>query len=615
MPNWGDVPVKFARRYEVVRAALRGPRAISLTGCSILAIISVVGSFATDSNLGRGIGLSLTLGLLLTAASGIVLLAARMTVLPKNQVKRASPWIALAVFAVAGAVRPITATLVGSVVDVDIPLDMHRVVQATVAGVVGLTFVAVALDLYDRYKETIRDLELEVDELNYQRAHSQANLNRVAAVIDSTMIEMLRSSLVMTRAELHELELPPVDPVRVRQAAAALSDLNERSVRPMSHSLYRNESLADAEFDPYSAIPRQHYFRPRISDRLSELFMVSPFHPIAMPIIVAMTAIFIAVSGVGWAGGIVVLGAESLVLGLSLAAASRILGFRRRQRLGRLMRALAVLGLVAVSIFASLSVTWFLTLKFGSFDPAVAVAGVIWMFMTWLLLAALSSSHSERARAIGVLQATRSTRQWELDVLNREIKGLRSSRASYLHGKIQSRLTLVAVHLKRTASSIEAEPIESGSALAAIGVAVVELDSLINEIEQLMEQSVAPPNLRAGLESIRSAWLGIVDISYVGTQSIERYSDASRALGTAITEVVAEAVTNAAKHGNSRNMAVTFEYNKSSILLSAEDDGRGLRPLIGAPDSIERILGPLATCVIREGRDGGAHLLVSIPIS
>jgi len=332
-----------------------------------------------------------------------------------------------------------------------------------------------------------------------------------------------------------------------------------------------------------------------------------------MPLVFGGGSIFIAVSGIGWVWGMVSVFLGCLVLGAGLAISSRILNFNTRKRLSLGKRALAVTCAVVVSTLASIGTTGFIAGRVDEFDPVVGVAGFMWSALLWILFARGWSSYFERARAIGVLEATGATRQWELDALNLEVRELRARRGSYLHGKVQSRLTLIAVHLRRTASTLETSGSDT-STVAAVGLAVDELNSLIDAIDEMLDDVEVAPDIAANLESIRAAWQGIVTVHYVGTQSIAERVIESRAVGTVLVEVVAEAVTNAAKHANARTITITFDVVPEGLRLCAEDDGRGVGGPAREPESIKRIVGPAADCEISNRPSSGALLIVMIPL-
>jgi len=576
--------------------------------------LSLAGSFATESNLGRGFVLSAVLAITFTLGSALVLLIGRYTVLRGAPNGTANPWVALAVFALAGAIRPVVGLLLGSLVGLDVPLDALRLVQAAFAGLVGLIAAAVVLDVYDRHKVAIADLERELEGLDRQRAESQATLSKIARSIDSNVVSVMRADLVAIRDDLRRLQDCGADSALLREEAAAIVELNEEVVRPLSHSLYQSEDVTDGDVGTERAPATRHYFHPRFSDQVDELFLISPFHPIAMPLVFGGGSIFIAVSGIGWVWGMVSVILGCLVLGAGLAISSRTLNFDTRKRFSPGTRALAVICAVMVSTLASIGTTACVAALVDDFDPVAGIAAFMWSALLWILFARGSSSYFERAHAIGVLEATGATRQWELDALNLEVRELRAKRGSYLHGKVQSRLTLIAVHLRRTASTLEATGPDT-STIAAVGMAVDELNSLIDAIDEMLGEVDVTPDIAASLESIRAAWQGIVAIDYVGTELIAERVIESRALGAVLVEVVAEAVTNAAKHANARTITITFEVGPDGLRLCAEDDGRGVEGPARIPESIKRILGLDAQCAISNVPGGGARLYVTIPLS
>ncbi|MGI9187068.1 MAG: hypothetical protein ACR2J9_06055, partial [Gaiellales bacterium] len=163
-------------------------------------------------------------------ATAAVLLLARLTLLP-CRTRAPRPWLALAAFAVAGAVHGGVSEWLRIALGVDAEVSVGRVILRVGLAVAWLSIIALAVDESRRHREVMRDLarhlaeQREVERLERGRLEELAREVRVDAVAPVlAALERIRGSLRATDGAEGE-------------AALRLGAVIERQVRPLSHAL------------------------------------------------------------------------------------------------------------------------------------------------------------------------------------------------------------------------------------------------------------------------------------------------------------------------------------------------------------------------------------------
>ena len=158
--------------------------------------------------------------------------------------------------------------------------------------------------------------------------------------------------------------------------------------------------------------------------------------------------------------------------------------------------------------------------------------------------------------------------------LAREQLRVRRQTSRLLHGPVQGNLAAMTLCLKVHASHPEAE------FLADADSAIERALSLLNEARLTLQSTLSEPivtDIPIGeyLSTLRSAWSGLIRIDYLATPVADSIIDAAPGLRTAIIAIIEEAVTNASRHADARNLAVTInEREAGQIVITVENDGR-----------------------------------------
>ena len=164
-------------------------------------------------------------------------------------------------------------------------------------------------------------------------------------------------------------------------------------------------------------------------------------------------------------------------------------------------------------------------------------------------------------------------RQLDADLAREQLR-VRRQTSRLLHGPVQGNLAAITLSLKLHASRPEAEFLsESNSAIArSLHLLHAAQDTLNTTLAEPVATEVS---LGEYLETLRSAWSGLIRIdASVGPELIEIVDDAP-GQRTTIIAVLEEAVTNASRHGDARVLTIMMTKSPDSdeITIIVENDG------------------------------------------
>jgi signal transduction histidine kinase len=181
-----------------------------------------------------------------------------------------------------------------------------------------------------------------------------------------------------------------------------------------------------------------------------------------------------------------------------------------------------------------------------------------------------------------------------------------------LHDGAQQRLVSVALELRAAAGNLTAGPDELREGLARASNAVTAALDEVREISRGIHPAIVS---KGGLEpalralSRRSPTPVVLELSIAG-----RFAERVEVTGY---YVVAELLTNAAKHARASVVCVSVEQLHGRLRLSVRDDGvggadpAGGSGLVGLRDRVEAMQG---TMVVESPAGAGTAVLVSLPL-
>jgi signal transduction histidine kinase len=183
-----------------------------------------------------------------------------------------------------------------------------------------------------------------------------------------------------------------------------------------------------------------------------------------------------------------------------------------------------------------------------------------------------------------------------------------------LHDGAQQRLVSLALGLRAAQASV---PPELGTLEAELSRVAEGLASVLDDLREIA-RGIHPAILAEG--GIGPALKTLARRSPIPVE-LEVHPESQTRLPESVEVatyfVVAEALTNAAKHAEASSILVRVDVDEEELRLSIRDDGRGGADpdtgtgLIGLKDRVEAIAG---TLVVESPVGGGTTLLVVLPL-
>jgi signal transduction histidine kinase len=252
-------------------------------------------------------------------------------------------------------------------------------------------------------------------------------------------------------------------------------------------------------------------------------------------------------------------------LGIALGMHAAV-HYALRATTGHRRRAVAVQGAVSGVVVVACVVLWMLT-GGGYFWPVWPMLGLTLALGAHAFFGALWArlSPKREQELVERVDVLTRTRRGALDVQAAELRRIERD----LHDGAQARLVALSMQLGRAEERLEDRPEVADLLRQARG----EASAAIAELRDLA-RGIAPPVLAdRGLEAAVDA-LGRRSPMPVTVEARIPHRPPP-VLETAAYFVVAEALTNVAKHAGAARAAVTLELEPDSLVVEVADDGRG----------------------------------------
>lgn len=413
----------------------------------------------------------------------------------------------------------------------------------------------------------------------------------------STEVAQLRQTL---NAELRTTLQPHLDAAAFQLAAEAtrinsevtasaarlLEDLNDASVRPLSHRLHRRAVSAGVSVGPLSfirGVARHQPFRPGM---VSAIFLLTsvPSTLVNAGLPAATVSALVGVALI------------YLILGLGNVVMARV---PQRHTV------------TFIGFFFLLQLPWMVTEAMS--DPVMSAARAA----GWAATVAISACIVWLTSGIGEWRAQQASllrlyaddidmARLQLQAQDAVVRALTKESARALHGALQSRLAACILALDRAVAANDPR---------AHAEAMAQARAVLAEPWPIGEEPTAQASLVDGIRAKVDLWQGIADITCVIAP--ESGAVPGRVADVAVV-VIEEALCNAARHGDADTITVRVStavaHDSRELRIQVSDDGLGL---IGH----QRGLGTAylnQTCPGRWQRStppsGGCQLDVTIPL-
>ncbi len=447
------------------------------------------------------------------------------------------------------------------------------------AGITTVAFgivMSLLLEARDRFRrERAALLEQEVA-VAADRLREQGIIDGLSNTLHGEVDESLRRARerILAAASTEQGGIQQSWHAVAEEVGAAARD----SVRPLSHALWEQAEL--------------EYPKPRLGGVVRQFIAAPRFLPAATALLVGVGLPGAAIRAVGpaWAP-LLIAGAVGAVYAV-LRVADNLMVNRSRLRLAWFLAGyLATLAIVIVVTFLP-----------GPGPGAAGELGAIVIGLTTgiVIISMVGALDDVRAQALASLQTGVAQGHIRQEAQRREVAVTLSNLAQHLHGSVQTRLTMCAAGVERAAADGDASAYQEcvGQALRILG------------------ESALPGewsgNITEDLARVRSQWAGLCDVEYWIDPDIGASPGVRATPRPEVAVVVAEAVSNAYRHGGATQLDVSIARTADGIRIEARDDGHG-------PHEVTSGLGMATLNRLSRGRvelrgvSDGALLVVDLP--
>jgi len=493
-------------------------------------------------------------------AVGICLLARRF-LLPKVSA-RATPWVVLGVYALAGLSRSLILAGLCAVFGLNIILLPPRV--TTCAAILLMLLAAVTCNRVWEHRTKMAELAALKDELK----ELKESFGESVVKSNTEMTTEVRRYLDPAVRNLHDLLDRPGDTSGDTIAAAMVGVVSE-VVRPlMTADLVRSAAL-DA---PVKAREREPVENFRV--RNTRVDVTRAIRPLLVLAFTLITLVYrpVRMPSASFNSAFVIMVLSSFIV---LLAAQRLWPRRFRS----LPMAGALMAIVALFLVSALIPGFLLELTTSAtMAEAFPFVGASLSFWVMLGLTVAAPSLVEQFAEQSQTAAAEVNRQLELAQarLQRQLWINRRNLTWVLHGPIQSALLASAMALSQGGD----DP----------GVRERVRKNLTAALAHLESNRMMHPNLREALEDLAAVWSTSCRVAWHIDPLATRLLNDDRDVVRCIAEIAREGVSNALRHGAARRVNIVIsvpveqrgeqrvEQRAEVIRVQITDDGSGLAP-------------------------------------
>ena len=408
-----------------------------------------------------------------------------------------------------------------------------------------LAFIYILGERVD-HNSIIAELEATREQLMQHRAQAEE-------LLETERLELM----LQTQSTL----LPTLDRIQKNLARASgrsgaveeLRELIQNQVRPLSKLLSQTARKL-------SIAPAPSKAKKPVARMLQESFLVKP--------LIAPGSMLVMVLLGTWFLTYIILGIEAATWSILYSLASWLVivvaKFLMPNNL-KMKRTPGVLLFVLIGFIASNASYWPLKEFSSNFQEDLLLLLVVLNIIGSVVGFAYSKSYqTDRLEAVRQMTRDNNLLAREVALFDQQMWIARRNWSFVVHGTVQAALTAA---ITRLGSDSEPEQFQ-------VDLALSDLDRAANALSQTPEIEV---DLTKALQNISSTWDGIcqvkINITERATRALDRNSDAR----ICVNEICKEAVSNAVRHGEAKN--IHFEIDRGSdevLFIKASNDGRGL---------------------------------------
>jgi len=373
--------------------------------------------------------------------------------------------------------------------------------------------------------------------------------------------ELLETERLELMLQTQSTLLPTLDSIQKNLARASdrssaveeLRELIQNQVRPLSKLLSQTARKM-------SVAPAPSKAKKPVARMFQESFLVKP--------LIAPGSMLVMVLLGTWFLTYIILGIEAATWSILYSLASWLVivlaKFLMPNNL-KMKRTPGVLLFVLIGFIASNASYWPLKEFSSNFQEDLLLLLVVLNIIGSVVGFAYSKSYqTDRLEAVRQMTRDNNLLAREVALFDQQMWIARRNWSFVVHGTVQAALTAA---ITRLGTDSEPEQFQ-------VDLALSDLDRAANALSQTPEIEV---DLNKALQNISSTWDGIcqvkINITERATRALDKNSDAR----ICVNEICKEAVSNAVRHGEAKN--IHFEIDRGSeevLFIKASNDGRGL---------------------------------------
>lgn len=543
------------------------------------------------------------------AAAAAWLGLARITWLhPTREYHR--PGLAMSTFAAAGAVAGASRAGLIAAMGADDPLSVAwRVVATAIAAVIWLALTAIVVDHVRSHRAAMAALRLKQAELEDLRRQEHEELDALATRLRDDLLSPVHATLARIRAALAIVGAggPAAhEAVRIENVVAT-------SIRPLSH-----EILAA---DPAPA-PTAVVGETTRRERTAVLMARASRQVVRAPWVVTLVPVMLVPLMLGPSWGITFLLVNAVVTWPIYSAL--LMGLRRL--LEPRLRIMSSTPAAAAALLTGYAVTTAVVVGITTGLGGLSPRPVPYMWIGIVTLTAILT-------AATVLQAASDLAAEDEHTLREVLSGIALSLAriqqrlrhehqvlgALLHGPVQGALLAVAGSLERVGAHTPADERR------------VIVDEAARQLAEIERRLAAPADdgqsLDDAISGVLMLWTRVLDVQILVADDARAALNASPGARGAVADVLAEALTNAFRHGRARTAWVTIALDARGAQVRVIDDGQmaaaaapgmgsrlydecaqewSLRPLDDGRTVVHLVVPVVASGGLRRGESGAA---------
>ena len=496
------------------------------------------------------------------------------------------PWANLLVIAIAGVIGNLVVFASAVALNLDNePLWIIRIAGGAFASAIEFFLVNTLRASYVARKESIRKLvEIEGQLLGYQDSAKQIIQDEIERLREST-----KSTLLPAIDKIHHLIQEKTN--STTELVDSLKDLIQNNVRPLSKEvLLEADTLSKVK--PLSGNAQKptviwkKTFRVKLSLRpgVASIFFAMAFPMIEYMLIDHRSAFR------GLIGGL----ATGVVIAVIKAFIPESYTVKTRN------------GIILSAVIATMSIVpsiWFMWQEYGLIREVVAASAfqlTIAILGSFLFSYTKALELNQEAYEQKLVQYTQEL-QKEVALFEQKLALEKRAWSRLIHGEVQAALTAAVTRLQMHDTL---EP--------------YQLEMVKQDLNRAKQNLICPPedhtNFNQALAEIVFTWKSICHIEADISARAQRAIDINQDTRTVTNEIIKEAVSNAIRHGQAKNVKIKLDRIQDDI-LKIEIENDGFKAINPTPGLGSQMLDELTLHWDLENQNNKVTLKAEVPIS